>query len=324
MWTAEEKEQFRSQFASDIAAQWSGHFTFGSTKPYWDTLAVPCSINVVEPVDDPHYQLTVDKYPADADMSTSSVCPAGTHHAHVGNACPANEAEEEGGAVPERGTGRFDSNDLRDEMKLVDSRKTIPFSPGNDTLDSTGTDAAVDIGMLMIADPALQVTLVGRANSAPGDGISSVDTGMTAADLAIEKMDLARRRTEQASAVIQSGGISAERIFIRNAGMGGAGPGDSWDRVDAKLSVRETQLPGLHEAGHMLGLGDEYGTTASPSGTAVLPGYQSMLDANGGPTLARGRNESAMSVGSTVEPWHYTPFLEALKAIDGSNDWMIR
>ena len=30
-----------------------------------------------------------------------------------------------------------------------------------------------------------------------------------------------------------------------------------------------------------------------------------------------------MSMGSTVESWHYSTFLEALKAITGSDDWSL-
>jgi len=152
----------------------------------------------------------------------------------------------------------------------------------------------------------------------------STAAGVTNPDLATEKMDLARRRSEAVQSLLLDGGIESERILVRNAGMDGAAPEPAWDRVDATISIRETQLPGLHEAGHMLGLGDEYPTTANPAGTAVTSGYQAMLDAHGGPTLLRARNESAMSSGSTVQPWHYTPFIEALKQISNMTEWSIR
>jgi hypothetical protein len=104
-------------------------------------------------------------------------------------------------------------------------------------------------------------------------------------------------------------------------GEEGAGAGDEWCRVDAQVGNHEMQNPGLHETGHMFGLGDEYPQDGAPAGTAVDAGYDAMVRSTTGQVLTRARNESAMSVGSTVQPWHYSSFMAALRTITGIQEW---
>jgi len=66
-----------------------------------------------------------------------------------------------------------------------------------------------------------------------------------------------------------------------------------------------TQVGAVHEAGHMLGLDDEYG--------AGTPSHSGMVDQDLGNTVSRGSDDRIMSGGMTVQPEHGVTFLAALR-----------
>jgi hypothetical protein len=317
-WTPEEQALWKTRYQSEVSAQWSNQYVFACTKPFWSALRVSCTVQVVEDAADPHYVLTVGKYPPDAGMAQSSVCPPGTSHDPAGgNTCPANPADG-AGHTPNNGSGKFDNNDLRPEQKLDWGNPVvaIPFRRGSSALGGPGRAAATGVVNTLKADATARVQLTGRASA-------THKAGSDATQGAVENMDVARARAAAVRAVVTSGGVSGARITERNAGEQGAGAGDEWCRVDAQVGNHQQQSPALHETGHMLGLGDEYPETGSPAGTGVDPAYQAMITATTGETLARGRDEGAMSVGSTVRRWNYSSFMEALRTISGVQEWTI-
>lgn len=315
-WTPEEQAAWKTKYLADVSAAWSGAHAFHSTRPHWSAMTVATTVEVVENAANPHFVATIGKYPPDAIMVTSSVCPPGTHHGS-GNTCPAHTPAADG-TTPGHGTGEFDSNDLRREAKLGGGPNTsIPFSVGGTTLTAAGIAALAPLVSQMQAAPDSTITLVGRASS-------THPSGMDAADGAIHNMDLARQRTGAVQAHLIAAGIGSDRILVRNLGETDAAADRSWCRVDASVSTRQTQVAAAHEAGHMLGMGDEYPTASNAAGTPVEARYATMIKDQTNTVLTRQRNDSLMSSGSTVEPWHYSSFLEALKSITAPIDeWSV-
>ena len=254
-WKPAEAARWKKQYMTDVAGLWSGKHRFKSIKKGWRAVGVDTTVKVVEANTKPHFIATVAKYPPDAAMVQSSICPSGTHH--QGNFCPPNP----GGAG--HGTASLDSNDMRPEQKLDWGNATtqIPF------------------------------------------GVNQ--TGQTAAEGAVFNMDLARKRTAALVGHLTSQGIRADRVLVRNQGE------------------KQTQDPALHETGHMLGLDDEYTTPGVAAGSAMPAGYDAMIKGTTGDVVTHGSTESAMSMGSTVQKWHSSSFLEALRTMSGTADWGI-
>lgn len=309
-WSDAEKDAWKAKYMADVEAMWSAQHRFQSTKPFWESMMVDVSVDIVEDNADPHFILAVEKFPADSGMAQSSVCPPGTEHNAAGNRCPSH--------TDDHGTGAFDSNDLRDEQKLDRGNAKVPvyFRRGSSTLDSRGRRQLAPVSTQMQAAPSMHAEVEGRASSDHRSTASQTEGE-------VENMDIARARSAAVVAALGGDGIAADRLLVRNRGEEGATAGEEWCRVDVQLGSQQMQNPALHETGHMLGLGDEYPTRRAPAGTAVGAKYDALVRAQDGRVLTRTRDESAMSVGSTVKTWHYSSFLEALKSITNSQDWKI-
>ena len=88
------------------------------------------------------------------------------------------------------------------------------------------------------------------------------------------------------------------------------------DSNDLEMTTKPggEQIPAVHESGHILGLGDEYGTgTPRHSASAV-----SQL---GVPQITRGADDRIMSGGMRMGREHGVTFLEALKSITNIQEW---
>ncbi len=73
------------------------------------------------------------------------------------------------------------------------------------------------------------------------------------------------------------------------------------------------QQAAVHEAGHMLGLDDEYGT-----GT---PDHSGLVESEFGHGVARGADGRIMSGGTDIQPEHGVTFLEGLKEATDMTEW---
>lgn len=312
-WAPAEQTEWKTRYMRDVGAMWSAQFTISSTKPHWEAMTVATTVNVVEDASDPHFTLTVAKYPPDAGMVQSSICPPGYHHDSTSGNCAANTD-----AADESGTGDLDSNDMRPEQKLDWGNPTvqIPFTEGSSALGPAGSGALAPIITQVAGVPNAHVQLTGHASS-------THRAGRTADEGAIDNMDLARQRTAAVRAALIAGGAAADQILVRNVGEENAGPELDWCRVDAQVGTQEMQNPGLHETGHMLGSDDEYPQTGAGAGTAVAADYDAMIQSQTGDVVLRGRNSDAMSLGSTVRRWNYAAFTEALERMTGETEWTL-
>jgi outer membrane protein OmpA-like peptidoglycan-associated protein len=312
-WTPEEQTEWKTRYLADVTKMWSAQFTIRSIKPHWEAMTVATTVEVIEDSGDPHFTLNVAKYPPDAEMVQSSICPPGYHHDGSGN-CAANAAGDN------TGTGDLDSNDMRPEQKLDwgNATTSIPFTIGSSALNAAGTAALAPIITQVAGVANAHVEITGHSST-------KHKAGRTAAEGATDNMDLARARTAAVQAALIAGGATAEQILVRNVGETGAADDDSWCRVDAQVGTQQTQDPGLHETGHMLGSDDEYAQTGAPAGSAMAPKYDAMVRAPTGDVLPRGSTSDAMSVGSTVRKWNYASFMEALEKMTDTSaaDWNI-
>jgi outer membrane protein OmpA-like peptidoglycan-associated protein len=151
---------------------------------------------------------------------------------------------------------------------------------------------------------------------------------------------------------------SVEGSLLRNAatridvisGIGAAGASEEaeWRRVDIVVGTGQGQNIAAHEFGHMLGLADEYASTPKrdaagnivhdAQGNEVTRGLVSGTGGEVGSTTGHNQlaadmglggsvhenNDNIMSLGSTVRPQHYAPFMSALHTVTGVNDWRVK
>jgi hypothetical protein len=78
------------------------------------------------------------------------------------------------------------------------------------------------------------------------------------------------------------------------------------------------QTPALHEAGHMLGLGDEYPDKRDASKSAA---HEKLVKAEFGHGVPRKRDGRIMSNGEDIQPEHGVTFLEALRDATAMKEW---
>ena len=80
-----------------------------------------------------------------------------------------------------------------------------------------------------------------------------------------------------------------------------------------------TQRPAIHEAGHMLGLGDEY--PAKKGKKAKSAAHDVLVRTEFGRGVPRRRDGRVMSNGEDIEPEHGVTFMEALRVVTKMKEW---
>ncbi len=101
--------------------------------------------------------------------------------------------------------------------------------------------------------------------------------------------------------------------------FGGVTPGHGEFDSEDLSSVDKpggTQTPAAHEAGHMLGLDDEYNT-----GETGAPSHSADVEREFGHEVKRGADSRIMSGGMDILPEHGVTFLEAIKKATDMEEW---
>jgi hypothetical protein len=115
---------------------------------------------------------------------------------------------------------------------------------------------------------------------------------------------------------IPPGGFRQSSVTRPDSSWLGDTPGSGdFDSEDLTPTAKPggTQVGAVHEAGHMLGLDDEYGT-----GT---PDHSGLVQSEFGHGVARGADGRIMSGGMEIQPEHGVTFLEALKSATSMQEW---
>ena len=129
--------------------------------------------------------------------------------------------------------------------------------------------------------------------------------------------------------------VNAAARVKTTTGTGSAGESGaaSSRRVDIVMAGGAGQNQAAHEFGHMLGLQDEYASdptraqgkvfgTGQPVGTVHPQDARSTAAGLGNSVYEN--NDNLMSLGSTIRSPQYVTFMEALRAVTGSNEWRLK
>lgn len=323
-WTMAVETRFKDTFRQQVEEAWSGQYVFTSPD---GARRIPVSVAVreVATLAAAHWRIRARHYPDDAPDSGASVCDAG--QSHYGPDC---EHHREGPGLT-WGAADFASNHW-----LPDPVRDLEVAPV-DIWFEIGSDEP-PAGFLelppswLVTEADWSALLIGYAGEREATG------GATPGEVR-PNMALARARTtsvlhaliehtcrQEQGRVVEPDceQLAAERIRVVNHGAYGEAPYGERNLVQMHLH-RHPMLPTLpHEAGHMIGLGDEASDENWAVGSALPnPNYAALVEWYRHEVVVRHDDEGIMSRGNVVRARHYVTFLEALAKLTGSSDWSI-
>jgi outer membrane protein OmpA-like peptidoglycan-associated protein len=318
-WTTEESDAWKANAVSTIQGIWGNQYTFFTQKACWADQLPPVNVQI-EVVDRPatgegkaHFVTSITKWPTEPGLEESVTPPRATADQSTARF---HEGAENGITTPDvdnyststGSRGRYGQVD-------IDNPGTITFPQGSADPSAADKTALQNFGKTLGAPdmPPFPVTVTGHSSS---EGRPE------------RNQTLSEDRARNVSNEIVTGGTQRQPASV-GVGATGAGPTPEWRRVDITVGAfNSSQTTIAHEAGHMLGLGDEYASAdagSRPVGTPVahsalaerlIPGQQ--------PILAK-HSENIMSTGTDVKPHHYVTFLEVLGVMTGTaGQWDIK
>lgn len=321
-WRAEERATFKDEFRRRVEEGWSGRWALqrsdGSEK-----LAVDVRVREVDRLEDAQWLLRVRHYPPDAPDLPASVCGPG--ESHFAANCESNDPSLTWGTA-----------EMASPHLLLDHLQDLEIAP-LDLWYSSNDDTPPE--ELLERPPAWLVTRSGW--SARLTGYASLDevTGGGAPGKVRPTIALARRRTARLRSALVEYACRAEegrtvpadcveetekRIRVQNLGAYGEAPYDDRRLVRIEIYSGAPMDTLTHEAGHMLGLGDEATDDYWPAGSTLeSPDYAALVAWYRNKIVLRHDDDGIMSRGTVVQKRHYVTFLEALEVLSGSPDWAI-
>lgn len=303
-WQPGESELWKARAIADVAGAWSAKYQFHTTRPHWGRLpAVNVRVDVVEvPADEAHFVTVVRKWPAEPDLLDRVLL----HPSSERGVTILEESGADGPGTPDVDTHSLpaDAFPTYTEISTLNPGR-IGFAHNESVVGADDKEALHNFGEALGRPdvPPIEITLFGRASS---EGTEA------------HNYELSDDRARAVGDVLVGAGAKTTPGIVA-LGATGAAPTPEWRRVE--LQIEPVQVPQetvVHEAGHMLGNGDEYPTRHvklnqdRPAGTrvahsalaeAVIPGQEAVVAKN---------DDSIMSQGSKVRPHHYATFLEVL------------
>jgi outer membrane protein OmpA-like peptidoglycan-associated protein len=318
-WTTDEQDQWKANAVSTIQGIWGNQYRFFTQKACWADRLPPVNVKV-KVVDRPatgegkaHFVTSVTKWPTEPGLEESVTPPGATADQSTARF---HEGAENGITTPDvdqyststRSRGRYGQVD-------TDNPGTIRFGQGRSEPTPEDKTKLQNFGKTLgAADmPPFPVTVTGHSSSEGRPERNQV---------------LSEERARNVTNEIVTGGAQRQPTTV-GVGATGAAPTPEWRRADITVGTFDSsQTTIAHEAGHMLGLGDEYptadgghrdvGTPVAHSALAerLIPGQQ--------PIVAK-HSENIMSTGTDVKPHHYVTFLEVLGVMTGTaGHWDIK
>jgi outer membrane protein OmpA-like peptidoglycan-associated protein len=310
VWGDAEKTQWLADLEANVQALWSNRYSFSVDREGWECVqaSVLVDIDIMEANrPDTHVHCTSYKVPEDGSYD-------------VGASVLTTDRD------PHDNEMRLSSRDVLSPEDAAEAsllRREIYFDEDSADLNQAATrrldsvSADFDDANSDLTNP---IELVGRASLGGSRRHNQA---------------LSEERAQVVSEYLQNNeGVSAKRITARGAGEEGATEDAEWQRVDLIVDGAAGQDVAAHEFGHVLGLGDEYvdskdhypdGTfrgTGLPTGD---PSRHDQLAKDIGVTggAIHENNDRIMSMGSRVEPAHYSTVGWALKQLTGIPEWTI-
>ena len=306
-WNSAEKEPWTQRYESQIQSVWSSKFQLHVERKYWEDVGanVNVVVSVTEHIDskkagDDHMELVAYKASPGFVGEYGSVDPGiGLGGSGWGSGATNNTMTIYSSDVE----GRTD-NSLNASVK---------FQAGSENIDPSATGK---LDMLAI-----------RFKSGTGAGCQLCGAAIPGTDAPIELSvpgapELAEKRATKIKAALTSRGLAASRLTT--VLVGGTG-----DDCALKVGNGVAQIVAAHEAGHMFGLGDEYGTDkgGGTGGTGGDAGekteHHDLAQSAGVAGSVFENNDNIMSSGNVVRPQHYSTFVEAINVITSLYDWKV-
>ena len=322
LWTDAAEHEFKEMFRRRVEASWSRQFALESTTGP-ERLEVELRVEETQQPDDAQWLIHVRRYPDDAPDTDAGVCGPGQNHYAGG--CEDNHEDLQWGTVRLASTHLFPEH-VRDlEIGPTD----LWFDLGS----SDPTDVTLHPATWLFGDSDWSVHLTGYANiDEVGDGAVPGQVRPT--------IELSRNRTERVRQALIDYACRCEpgrrpaddcraeaagRIRVVNRGHYGDGPSESRNFVRMEVFRRPEIDTLAHEAGHMLGLGDEASDDDWPVGSHLPSSDYSALVFWYFPdeVVLRHDDDGIMSRGTVVRERHYVTFLEVLELLSGSADWSV-
>lgn len=308
-WQPDETVAWKANAISDVTSAWQDQYLFHTTKPFWEALPnVHVHINIGEvPKENAHFVVTVRKWPKDGGPLDGVVPPGAANK----STAQFEESADNGITTPDEDTYTTQPTDQA-AYGLVNTSNpgVIRFEQGKSEVSATDKIKLRTFGQALQQPnmPAFPVTITGHSSS-EGD----------------EKYNqrLSEARALNVSNEIVSAGAKTQPTVI-SVGETGASAMPEWRRVDISVGNMVTkQTTVRHEFGHMFGLGDEYPGNSRALGTPVAHSALAQKLIPGQQPILAGHNDNIMSVGQTIQPYHYVTFLEALTVMTKVTDWKI-
>lgn len=312
VWQPGEAEDWKANAITDVQDAWSDRYTFHNTRPYWETLPdVHVRVHVVEtPAAEAHFVTTVRKWPKDGGPRDAVTPPAAGSNQSTAQL---EESADNGITVPDRDRYRTRTTDqvayglvtaANPGRIFFDLASAVVQPPDRARLHAFGA-------ALGRADmPPFPVTVTGHASSEGPEDYN---------------LRLSEDRARAVSNEIVEGGAQQQPTIVAE-GERGAAATAAWRVVEITVGdFTSEQETVVHEFGHMLGLGDEYPNPPSrPVGAPVAHSALAVSLIPGQQPIVATDNESIMSTGSEIRPYHYVTFLEALGIMTGTTgQWAV-
>ena len=319
-WQGAEKTKFLTDLKSAVESAWSGQYEFHVNKPDWQWIGARVQVDIQA------RELGGTRAANDHLVMDSIKLPPAETLSQFGGGAVTGEGTQ-GSATDQ--TMTVSSNDVRGRTDNL-LRDSVFFPNDSAALDATGTGTVNQFAARFNGAAA------GTAGSRPAN--VTLEAHTSRAGTADHNQTLAQQRADAVRTQITSAGFTNVAIRVIDdieATAGATGNAAQDRRVDLIADGGAAQVVAAHEFGHAFGLGDEYandpgaglGGTPQPSGTRADHDAQTKaMEAAGGQAQTGAvyeNNDNIMSLGSVVQPQHYSTFHKALVTITAVNEWAL-
>jgi len=295
---AGDETAFLAKFKSSVESAWQGKHAFHCTRPGWEDLGAKVEMDV-----------QVAKLDASNKAGAPNHVKISARKVPAGHRVTEANVNRPGGAKagPYKNQMILTSRDV-DPNDSSGLWKAIPFADGSSTLTAAGKTRLTELKKEL-------------PNAPKGATVPVADVEVRAAG-----KDAAERkaRFESIEKGLTDAGMAAGRIKFTDQGGTAQKSKDKvpQDLVWLVIGTGAKQTTAAHEAGHMLGLDDEYVNTAHAGyGAGQKTEHEPLAAKENMVGVMHATSDSIMADGNVVREQHYLTFLDALKVVSEIDRW---